>query len=356
LIFPLFALAQASCYDYEYYDPGTGKSLPGNACAGQAAAGTTASVGQPQTSATIVGAGTTSPFVSAPAFGAPVASFASAPVYGSVGTTSFGAPVAQFASTPVYGSSLPSAVAVSSQVGYAAPVAASVQVQGGNGGNGAQLSQSELEYYKQLGVKQAKEHKQNKKVVDEAAQEIQRSSLVNTLVAGSTGTAFWYPAYRLGAQRDAAGAYKSESKIANKNANDAYQRYQQDPSRLNLLVSKYQDLNADLADAAYHYNVINSGTFGQVTTQASILGLGSLTGGLFGSLTQIITNRQQTQDLQDIQRQMQRISKQIQTEAKAEEQQQQSGASVAVVAQPAQVQGSVQQRMMAMSVYGPQRG
>jgi len=187
--------------------------------------------------------------------------------------------------------------------------------------------------------------------VDQASSELQRSSLVNTIVAGSGNAAPWYPAYRLGAQKDAAGAYKSESRIANKNANDAYQRYQQDPSRLNLLVSKYQDLNADLSDAAYHYNVINSGTFGQVISNTNLLGLGSLSGGLFGGLTQIITNRQQTEDLQNIQRQMQRIGRQIQTEAKAEEAQvkaqQQPTATVAA-------QGSVQQRMMAMSVYGPQ--
>jgi len=135
-----------------------------------------------------------------------------------------------------------------------------------------------------------------------------------------------------------------------KNADDAYKRYQADPNRLNLLVSKYQDLNADLRDAAYHYNVINSGTFGQQIIATSIFGLPTGSS-LFEGITQIITQKQQTTDLNDIQLQMQRVAKQIQAEAKVQ-QQQASGAPVAQVA----AQGSVQQRMMAMSVYGPQQG
>jgi hypothetical protein len=145
----------------------------------------------------------------------------------------------------------------------------------------------------------------------------------------------------LSSQKRAAEAYKSEKRIANKNAEDAYQRFQTNPTQLNLLVSKYQDLNADLRGAAYQYNVVNSGTFGQRISSGSIFG--GLGGGLLGGVTQIITQKKQSEDLQDIQRQMKRVARQIQVAAQSSAQQKSAG------------QDSVQQRMMAMSVYGPAR-
>jgi hypothetical protein len=203
---------------------------------------------------------------------------------------------------------------------------------------------AELQYYKDLGEKQARQHKQNARIVKDASQDLSKSSLINRLVAGSGNAAPWYPAVRLSSQRDAAGAYKSEKRIANKNAEDAYQRFQKDPSRLNLLVSKYQDLNADLRDSAYHYNVVNSATFGQRIATGGLFG--SIGGGLLGGLTQIVTQKKQSEDLQDTQRQMQRIARQIQAEAKVAAQ----GASAKVA-----TQGSVQQRLIGMNSYGPQR-
>jgi hypothetical protein len=248
-----------------------------------------------------------------------------------------GTPVFANAPQAVY-SALPTVA--SSQVGFAAPRAAVTASAQPN----AQLT-SQLQYYKNLGERQARQHKQNSRIVSKASSDLSRQSLVNRLVAGTGNTAPWFPAVRLGTQKKAAEAYKSEKHIANKNAEDAYQRYQEDPSRLNLLVSKYQDLNADLRDAAYHYNVINSGTFGQrVSTSIGLFGGSS--GNLFNTFSQILTQRKESEDLQDIQRQMQRIGRQIQTEAKTAIQQKSGG----VVAQ-----GSIQQRMMATTVYGPQQ-
>jgi len=261
-----------------------------------------------------------------PAISAPYVPTSPAPVYGPV---SFGTP--QVVAGPVYG---PSQVVVPNP----------------NAGRQAQAQpqlSSELQYYKRLGQQQTRQHRLNSREVSDASNALSRSSLVNTLVAGSGKTTSWFPIYRLGEQKQVADAYKSEKQIATRNANDAYQRYQQDPSRLNLLVSKYQDLNADLRDAAYHYNVVNSGTFGQTIAKSGLFG--GLGGGLFGGLTQIITQRQQSQDLQDIQRQMQRVARQIQAEARsAAGQQSGGGAQIA--------QGSVQQRLMAGTVYGPQQG
>jgi len=177
--------------------------------------------------------------------------------------------------------------------------------------------------------------------------------LFNRIIAGPNAATPFFPAVRLSLQKDVADAYKSEKRIANRNAEDAYQRFQSDPSRLNLLVSKYQDLNADLRDAAYQYNVVNSGTFGQRIAASSGL-FGGLGGGLLGGIgiTQIITQRQQSEDLQDIQRQMQRVQRQL-----AQEVQSRANANGANAGASAGLQqGSVQQRMMAMSVYGPQRG
>jgi hypothetical protein len=204
---------------------------------------------------------------------------------------------------------------------------------------------SKLQYYKNLGERQARQHKRNSRVVSKASEELSRSSLVNRLVAGTGNSAPWYPAVRLGSQKKAADAYKSEKQIANKNAEDAYQRYQEDPSRINLLVSKYQDLNADLRAAAYHYNVINSGTFGQRVSKSVGL-FGGTSGSLVNTLTQVITQRKESDDLEDIQRQMQRVARQIQTEIKAASQQKSGGVAV---------QGSVQQQLMGMSMYGPQQ-
>jgi hypothetical protein len=365
LVFPLLALAQASCYDYEYYDPDSGSALPGNACAKQA---TGAAVGQPSTTqaqvfsqpsfpgqpgvaasvrlpvtsayAPVTNTFATNAFAPATTFGASTPVFANAPqaVYGAAPQAVYGQAVYSAGPQAVY------STIAAPQVGFVAPraaVTASVQPK-----VDPQLS-SKLQYYKNLGERQARQHKQNSRIVSQASSDLSRQSLVNRLVAGTGNTAPWYPIVRLGTQKKVADAYKSEKQIANKNAEDAYQRYQQDPSRLNLLVSKYQDLNADLRDAAYHYNVINTGTFGQrVSTSLSIFG-GSSSGGLLNSFTQIITQRKQSEDLEDIQRQMQRIARQIQTEAKTAVQQKSGGTVVA--------QGSVQQRLMATTVYGPQQ-
>jgi len=387
----LFTLAQASCYDYEYYDPDTQQSIPGNACAKLAAGGApVATVGQPTQFATQPAATFSTQFQPAQTtFGTPLqpaqttfsqfpqTTFSSPASFGTTTTPIYGAPVATFApvttfasaSTPVYSStpvyatapaalsygttfSAPAAAVSYGTTTYAAPQTVVTQVRASvatpPARSTAELAK-DLQYYKELGERQARQHKQNARTVKDASSDLSRLSLVNTIVAGSGNAAPWYPTVRLGTQKDIVEAYKSEKRIANKNAEDAYQRYQKDPSRLNLLVSKYQDLNADLREAAYHYNVVNTGTFGQNIAKGGLFGglggLGGKGGGLFTGLTQIITQKKQSEDLQDIQRQMQRIALQIQSEVKAVAGQK-SGT----------VQGSVQQRMMAMNQYGPQRG
>jgi hypothetical protein len=388
LLIPLFfAFAQGSCYDYEYYDPQTGSSIPGNACARQAAAGGT-------TAGAVVGA----PVVASQTFGAPVAA-SYIPIAAPITTPSYGVPVATapvftpatqvygiapapqvqytsapfLPSAPVYGTSTvgaqytvaaPVAVSapytVSTPYTIAAPVVTAPVVTVRAGGQGAVTAvragaqsaanpglSAELEYYRNLGERQAEQRRRNTRIVREASEDLTRTSLFNRIIAGPNAATPFFPAIRLSLQKDVADAYKSEKRIANRNAEDAYQRYQNDPSRLNLLVSKYQDLNADLRDAAYQYNVVNSGTFGQRIANSGLLG-----GGLFSGvgITQIITQRQQSEDLQDIQRQMQRVQRQLALEAQALARANGAGAGAGVQ------QGSVQQRMMAMSVYGPQRG
>jgi hypothetical protein len=291
----------------------------------------------------------------------------STPLVAQAAVVGYGAP--QISSVVNYGA--PQTVSVSPVVGYGVPQTTVVgsygvpqttvvgaAVVGGYGvprvsaaraapeTKSAQDKLAELQYYKELGERQARQHKVNAKIVSESAQDLSRVSLVNRLVAGTGNTAPWFPPLRLFAQKDVADAYKSEKRIANKNAEDAFRRFQEDPSKLNLLVSKYQDLNADLRDAAYHYNVVNAATFGQQIQQSTnIFNLGS-TG--VGGLTQIITQKKQSEDLQEIQRQMQRVSKQIQAEANAIK------AQAAATKKAAPQQGSVQQRMMAIANYGPQ--
>jgi hypothetical protein len=82
------------------------------------------------------------------------------------------------------------------------------------------------------------------------------------------------------------------------------------------------------------------------------LAVGGLFGGGLGSgltISRIVTQKQQSQDLEDIQKQMKRLGRQIQTEAQAKISAAQGGSSSV----PAQ--GSVQQRLMGISNYGPTR-
>jgi len=372
----LFALAQASCYDYEYYDPGTGASL-GNACGGSpgAAPGAAggASVGQPLTPpgatvsktttlststqlsaapAAAIGSFPQAPVYTAPAvYGGPVAApavyGAPAAVYGAPAAV-YGAPAPAVYSTPaVYGAV--AAPVVPATVYGATPVATSTAraVQVTSAGRPAassqsQLSKSEVQHLEQVGQEDAQQHQRNSRRVRQATQDIQRGSIFNRLIAGAGATTSWFPLYRLGQQKNEEQAYRSEDRIAARDANIAYQQYQQHPTQLNLLVSKYQDLNADLHDAAHHYNVVNSGTFGQA------IGSGLL-GGLSSKLLipQIVTQKSENNDLQGIQRRMKRVARQIQ--GTVQQQRASSG-------QAAPQQNTVQQRMMALSVYGPNRG
>jgi len=218
------------------------------------------------------------------------------------------------------------------------------------GANGqTELSQQQIAYYKRLGEEQQKDHKYNQRVVKQANKALSRSSLVNTIIAGSGNIAPWYPLYRLGQQKKIATAFQDEARIANRNADDAYDRFKQNPTRLNMLVSKYQDLNADLREAASHYNNVNTGTFGQRLTNTGFFGAGS---SLVNIISQTVVQRQEVEDLQDIQEDMNRIAQQIQGEVKR----MQGGSATASASANQQAgAGSVQQRMMAMSVYGPAR-
>jgi len=385
LLVPLFALAQASCYDYEYYDPTTGSSLPGNACA---KAGATATTGQPVAAAPVVGATTfsgslaTAPVVgattysAAPVYGTPLAAAPAAPVYGTpvygtpiVSSSIYGTPITTTvaASAPIYGTPIATTAITARTVATpiygtttvaAARPAAAVTVSAGAargaapqvGANGqTQLSKQQVQYYKQLGEEQQRDHKYNQRVVKQANDQLTRSSLVNTIIAGSGNIAPWYPLYRLGQQKKISNAFQDEVRIANRNADDAYDRFKQNPTRLNMLVSKYQDFNADLREAASHYNNVNTGTFGQRLTNTGIFGTGS---SLVNIISQTVVQRQEVEDLQDIQEDMNRIARQIQGEVKRL----QGGSATASASANANAQtgqGSVPQRMMAMSVYGP---
>jgi len=358
----LFALAQASCYDYEYYDPESGASL-GNACGGSpgAAPGAGASVGQPLTPPGATVSKTTTLSTSTQLSAAPAAaigSFPQAPVYTAPAAV-YGGPVAAPAvSAAVYGAPVYSTPAVYGAVAApvipatvygATPVATStaraVQVTSAGRPAASQLSQSEVQHLEQVGQEDAQQHQRNSRRVRQATQDIQRGTIVNSLIAGAGATTSWFPLYRLGQQKNEEQAYRSEDRIAARDANIAYQQYQQHPTQLNLLVSKYQDLSADLHDAAHHYNVVNSGTFGQA------IGSGIL-GGLSSKLIipQIVTQESENNDLKGIQKRMKRVARQIQGTV----QQQRASSGQAAAASPQQ--NTVQQRMMALSVYGPNRG
>jgi len=317
LVFPLFALAQASCYDYEYYDPTTGASQ-GNACAAQqakAAAG--ASVGQPTTlgqplapaalPSTTFGTTFAAPYapVASTSVGvvssAPIASYASVPVSTTIAAPAF---PAYSASTVLPATSIAAPYAVASTVGAAYTVAAPAAVVAPavvSGAAGPTSSQAaEIQRLAAIAQQQNQQHQINQRIVKRASKDESKATLVNRLVAGPGHALPWYPAYRLTNQRKVVDAYRSEKQIANRNANDAYQRYLQDPSSLNMLISKYQDLNADLKGAAYQYNVVDSGTFGQNLAVTGLLGIGG--GGIWNGVNQIVTERKQSDDLQDIQR------------------------------------------------------
>jgi len=152
-------------------------------------------------------------------------------------------------------------------------------------------------------------------------------------------------------------ALHSESRMANHNADIAYQTFQRSPSKLSLMVSKYSDLNADLYDASYHFNVINSGTIGSANTATSILG--GFTNSL--AINSLVIQRQETTKLTAIQKKMKRLQRQIQKEVQGQQNaanakngggngggaynQQQNG--------PAALRpGSTQQRLVALNAYG----
>jgi len=353
----LFALAQASCYDYEYYDPDTGASL-GNACGGSPGAAPGAAhggaVGQPTAPATIqktTTVSTSTQVSAAPAAAAfstiaPVATFPAAPV----ASTVYSAPVAPAVYAPavvgapvtasaVYGAA-PAAV-------YTAPLATAttatraVQV-AGTPGRSAGVTSSEAQRLEQIGQENAQKHRRNDRRVRQATEDISRGTIFNRIIAGAGATTSWFPLYRLGQQKKEETAYRSEDRIAARNANIAYQQYEQNPTQLNLLVSKYQDLNADLHDAAHHYNVVNSGTFGQAIGSGLLGGIGSKL-----LIPQIATDEKEQDDLKSIQRRMKRVARQIQSTV------QQQRASTASTKANAPQQNTVQQRMMALSVYGP---
>jgi hypothetical protein len=202
-----------------------------------------------------------------------------------------------------------------------------------------------IQRLKAIGEDNARLHRQNQRDSRDASEDLSRASLLNRVIAGPGAATSWFPWYRLSQQKKTASAYKSEARIADRNAHIAYEQYQANPTQLNALVSRYQDLNAQLHESAHHYNVINSGTFGQA------LNTGIL-GGLGGSslIAQVLTSRSENDDLQDIQQQMKRVARKITTVARS-----QSSTAKAQV-QTQAPQGSVQQRMMALSVYGPNAG
>jgi len=382
LVFPLFALAHATCYDYEYYDPATGASQ-GNACAAQqakaAAAAGGASVGQPTTfgqplassypaalPSTTFGTTFAAPYtpVASTSVGvlssAPVSSFAtSVPV-----STSYAAPAAY----PTYSTSavLPPVVTTSVAAPYtvattsvtapytvastvAAPYTVAAPAAVSSRPAGATSSQAaEIQRLAAIAQQQNQQHQVNQRIVKRASKDQSKATLINRIVAGPGNALPWYPAYRLNNQKKVVNAYRSEKQMANRNADDAYNRYLQDPSSLNMLISKYQDLNADLKGAAYQYNIVDAGTFGQNLAATGLFGISG--GGMWNGINQIVTQRKQSDDLQDIQRKMKHVARQITTQVQVVAQQAKAGA----VAQPIVQPGSVQQRMMALSTYGPQ--
>jgi Trp operon repressor len=202
---------------------------------------------------------------------------------------------------------------------------------------------------KEIAERQAQQHRRNVRIVKDAQNDQRQQSIFDAILSPGSGNTPWYPALRLGNQKRIADALRSEKRIAVQNANTAYQRYQENPTRLNLLVSKYSDLNADLKDASHHFNVVNSGTFGQRLSGTSSLF------GIFGSagLTSILVQRKERDELEDIQDRMRRVASQIQTEVRVQTSAKSgtTGASANLGVTQGQ-QGSVAQRMVALNSYG----
>jgi hypothetical protein len=201
----------------------------------------------------------------------------------------------------------------------------------------------ELQNLRAEATRQQEIHARNQRIVKRAQEDQRQVSLFDAVLFPGPGHSPAFAALRLGNQKRTADALRSEKRIAVQNAQVAYQRYQTNPNQLNLLISKYADLNADLRDAAHHFNVVNSGTFGQALN-TGLFGLG---GSNFA--ISFITQRREKEELDDIQRQMKRVASQITSLAKS------SGALPASpAAGQAVAQGSnVQQRMIAMNNYGP---
>jgi hypothetical protein len=184
---------------------------------------------------------------------------------------------------------------------------------------------------------QSRIHNYNSQVVSQASQDQTRLNLFDSLLnPGHHSEGFAILRFRN--QARTVDALRSEKRIAAHNADLAYQRYRQDPSHLNMLVSKYSDLNEQLRDASLQYNTVNAGTFGQ-TLHSSF----SLFGG--ASLTSLLVSRQESNNLQDIQYRMQRVARQITNEVKAKQQ----------ATKAPQVQPQAAQRLVAMNAYGPSR-
>jgi hypothetical protein len=205
----------------------------------------------------------------------------------------------------------------------------------GGMGRGPSQSQINAQQLKAEANFQSRLHEYNSRVVKQASQDQTRLNLFDTIL-NPGGHSEGFALLRFRNQARTVDALRSEKRIAAKNADLAYQRYREDPSHLNLLVSKYSDLNEQLRDASLQYNTVNAGTFGQTLRSSFKLFGGS-------SLTSLLVSRQETSNLQDIQRRMQRIGRQITNEVQARARGSQ------------QTQGATAQRLVAMNAYGPSR-
>jgi hypothetical protein len=229
-----------------------------------------------------------------------------------------------------------STTAVPYGVTAANPVASAART--ANAASAALASRPDIQALRAQAEQQQQQHKRNQRIVRDAQEDQRQVSLFDAVLFPGPGHSPAFAALRLGNQKRTAEALRSEKRIAIQNAQTAYQRYQQNPSQLNLLISKYADLNADLRDASHHFNVVNSGTFGQAMN-SGLFGLG---GSSF--LVSYVTQRRERDELEDIQRQMKRVASQITTLAK--------GAG-ALPQASAVAQGTVQQRLVGLKNYGP---
>jgi len=349
----LVTAALGSPYDYEYYDPATGQTLPpAPKPAGTYTGSVTVPTSYPQVGGVIgspqVGGVISQPYTplgSSVSYGGTIGT-----PYGGTVSTSYGGTVGTpyGAGVTTFGSAVPAGTTIYGGSAYGGAVVggSSVIVQGGAGYGPrpanlqAQSQQANLQQLQAEASFQSKLHTYNSRVVTEASQDQTRLNLFDTLL-NPGGHSDGFAILRFRNQARTVDALRSEKRIAAQNADLAYQRYRQDPSRLNMLVSKYSDMNEQLRDASLQYNVVNAGTFGQ-TLHSSFTLLGG------SSLTSLLVSRQESTNLQDIQRRMKRTANQITQEVKAKTQQQKAVSSTST-------QGSAAQRLVAMNSYGPSR-